>query len=248
MKITIKILIIVLAFGLFTGPVFSNPCEESIKALNHSLENAPDEMTLEYLNAAVELCTQTQPLYTDAARYYKNWYKKEINPEKQLLYRQQAIEFYEKAIQAPGKENASLRNEMTELRNSRAFSKIAFRALRPSTPGAVNSGLDMHINFARNSFQLSDNLSIIDALGQIMKENKNVTISLEGHTDKTGALEYNDALSVNRAVTVKQYIVEKYTIDPSRMQVAGYGYKYLLDKNNPDGRLNRRVEVIKLTH
>lgn len=44
-----------------------------------------------------------------------------------------------------------------------------------------------------------------------------------------------------------KYIVEKYDIDPSRMQVAGKKYKYVLDKKDPTGLLNRRVEFIKLT-
>jgi len=248
MKTTIKISIMVLVFGLLSNPAFSTPCQESTKALIHSFKNAPDEMTLEYLNTALESCSEIQSLYLNAARYYKNWHEKEINPKKQLLFRQRAIVFYEKAIQAGGKKDQSLMNEMSDFQSSRTFSKIAFRALKPSKPGAVNSGLDMHIIFKRNSYRLGDDLSSIDTLGQIMKENETITISLEGHTDKTGALEYNDTLSLNRATTVMKYIIEKYTIDPSRMQVTGYGYKYLLDKNNPEGRLNRRVEVIKLTN
>lgn len=249
MKTIFKISIISLAFVLITGVTgFSNPCEESVKAFKHSTKNTPDEMTVEYLNAALDMCKEKYNIYKDAARYYKHWYENELNPEKQSKYKKLAISYYEKALKAGKKESNIINDELGMLHNSRSFNKIAFRALRPSSPGAVNTGLDIHINFKRNSYDLTGDTSILDELGEVMMENDSVTISLEGHTDSTGTLEYNNELSVNRASVVQQYIVDNFNIDPSRMQVSGYGYKYLLDKKNPRGRLNRRVEVIKLSN
>lgn len=231
---------------MYAPSVFSNPCENSLKAFKHSLKGEPDEMTLEFIDAALQMCTKKHAIYKEAAAYYKHWYKKELNPGIQADYKNLAQTYYKKAMAIKGSKTMS--RELVALSSQRNFNKVAFRALRPSTAGAVNTGLDMRINFKRNSHDLSDNTYVLDQLGQIMKEDENITISLEGHTDQTGTLAYNNQLSVQRARTVRAYISENYDVNPSRMKVAGYGYKYLMDKNHPTGELNRRVEVIKLSH
>jgi len=164
------------------------------------------------------------------------------------VYKDLAVKYYNKALESGMVETDNLKAELDALQGSREFNKMAFRALKPSKPGAVHTGLDIHINFERNSDQLVGDYSILDELGEVMKEDGSISISLEGHTDKTGTLEYNDQLSLKRAATVKNYISDKFGIDPTRMQVAGYGYKYLIDADNPDGAKNRRVEVIKLSN
>jgi len=246
MKVLWKSTIIALiALGIFVSPGFSNPCENSIKAFKHSLNNEPDEMTLEFIDSALEMCTKKHDIYKEAAAYYKHWYKKELNPAKQIHYKELAQTYYRKAMAIKGSDK--INRELVALSSQRNFNIVAFRALRPSTVGAVNTGLDMRINFKRNSHELTGSTSILDQLGEIMKDDKNVTISLEGHTDQTGTLAYNNQLSIQRARTVRAYISENYDIEPSRMKVAGYGYKHLVDPKNPAGELNRRVEVIKLS-
>ena len=249
MKRIINISIVLLIFFLSTVfPVISGSCDQGLDIFKHAMKNPPDEMTLEYLNSALDVCKDKQTLYKDAANYYKGWFEKESNPDKQAKYKALAIKFYDKALKYRHTENKELKKELSTLKGTREFNKIAFRALRPSTKGAVNTGLDMYINFKRDSYQITDGFSFIDELGDIMKNNTSIQISLEGHTDTTGSLEYNNDLSLKRASSVKEYIMDKYHIESSRIQVAGYGYKYLLDKNNPAGSLNRRVEVIKLSN
>lgn len=249
MKTTINISIVLVIFLLATVfPVLSGSCDQGADIFKHAMKNAPDDMTLEYLNSALDVCKDKHSLYKDAARYYKGWFEKESNPDKQADYKAFAIKFYNKALQYYHRENEVLRKELASLHGTREFNTIAFRALRPSKKGAVNTGLDMYINFTRNSYQITGGLSILNELGEIMKKDTGIRISLEGHTDSTGTLEYNNDLSYARASTVKKYIMDNYYIEPSRIQVAGYGYKYLLDKNNPTGPLNRRVEVIKLSN
>lgn len=248
MKSLFKICVIALAIVLGNAlTVLCSSCDKGEALLGHAFKKAPDEMTLEYLNSALDLCPEKYTIYKNAARYYKDWSEKEVNAEKQGEYRSRALEYYSKAIESGPLEIDRISEELSMMQGSRKFNKIAFRALRPSQPGAVNTGLDIHINFKRNSSHLTDDVSILNELGEVMQENESVRISLEGHTDKTGSLEYNNELSVSRASAVKAYMVKKYNIDPSRMLVTGYGYKYLMDKKNPYGPLNRRVEVIKLS-
>lgn len=68
---------------------------------------------------------------------------------------------------------------------------------------------------------------------------------VEGHTDATGASEYNRALSLRRAETVKAAMVTAGMAEPA-VRVIGLGETDPIDTNDtPEGRQqNRRVVVI----
>ncbi len=70
------------------------------------------------------------------------------------------------------------------------------------------------------------------------------TISVEGHTDKVGSMEYNQNLSERRAYSVKDYLSTQ-GVPGSRITAIGYGESRPKASNDtPDGRqLNRRVEI-----
>ena len=70
------------------------------------------------------------------------------------------------------------------------------------------------------------------------------TIKITGHTDSSGAAEYNQKLSVKRAEAVREYLISLGG-DASKMEVAGMGEdKPIADNKTAAGRAkNRRVEV-----
>ncbi len=49
------------------------------------------------------------------------------------------------------------------------------------------------------------------------------TINVEGHTDRLGSPEYNQALSIRRAQAVKDYLVRVKGLDPARVTTVGKG-------------------------
>lgn len=69
-------------------------------------------------------------------------------------------------------------------------------------------------------------------------------IDVIGHTDSDGTLEYNQALSIRRATTVKNYLVGQ-GIDSGIIDVSGKGETSpVADNRTREGRaLNRRVEI-----
>jgi OOP family OmpA-OmpF porin len=69
-------------------------------------------------------------------------------------------------------------------------------------------------------------------------------VKITGHTDSTGAAEYNQKLSLQRAQAVRDYLV-KLGGNASIMEVAGVGEaKPIADNKTAAGRAqNRRVEV-----
>ena len=89
-----------------------------------------------------------------------------------------------------------------------------------------------------------DSYPILDEVADVLIENPNIRIRVEGHTDSRGSAEYNLRLSQARADAVKQYLVSK-GIDPSRIEAIGYGESRPIDTNRTaSGRArNRRVEI-----
>lgn len=78
----------------------------------------------------------------------------------------------------------------------------------------------------------------------ILKAYPNTNITIEGHTDNTGAKKTNEALSANRAGSVEKFLVAKGVADP-RVNTMGYAdTKPVADNATDQGRQqNRRVEV-----
>jgi len=83
----------------------------------------------------------------------------------------------------------------------------------------------------------------LDRLVQFLKVHSELEIVIEGHTDNIGTEDDNMALSKNRAMAVKRYLVGK-GIDPGRLEAEGYGENIPVAPNRtPEGRAeNRRVE------
>ena len=84
----------------------------------------------------------------------------------------------------------------------------------------------------------------LDLLAEMMEENPNMVIQLEGHTDYVGAANDNLRLSQRRVESVKNYLVSK-GVNRSRMKTKAFGGSQPLSRDDtPEAhRLNRRVEV-----
>lgn len=84
----------------------------------------------------------------------------------------------------------------------------------------------------------------LDRLAQIMNDDQELRLIIRGHTDNTGNSNTNLELSVDRANSVKQYLVDK-GVQARRIAAFGYGETRPVASNDtPEGRLqNRRVEL-----
>ena len=85
----------------------------------------------------------------------------------------------------------------------------------------------------------------IQKLGEFLQSDPSRNVMVEGYTDSTGPLEYNQALSLHRANAVRDALVAD-GINPQRIVTKGYGPKYPVATNRtPQGRQeNRRVEIV----
>ena len=111
----------------------------------------------------------------------------------------------------------------------------------PSSKRIVLRGV--HFDFDKSDI-LPDSRPILDEAAEALKENPDVRISVEGHTDAIGDDAYNEQLSLRRAEAVFHYLVN-HGIAPERMDVTGYGERFpVADNETGTGRAqNRRVEL-----
>ena len=99
------------------------------------------------------------------------------------------------------------------------------------------------IYFEFNKYNL-DSASLNRIQEAIM--DKSVTaVSIEAHCDSVGSNNYNDALSIRRANSVKNYFISQ-KIDESLIATDGFGKRNPLNKNETeyDRALNRRAEIL----
>jgi outer membrane protein OmpA-like peptidoglycan-associated protein len=86
----------------------------------------------------------------------------------------------------------------------------------------------------------------LSAIGIVLRRHPDIRVEIGGHTDTRGADDYNLSLSQLRAETVRSYLIDNFSIDPTRLIAQGYGERQpVADERTPTGRaLNRRVEFV----
>lgn len=87
-------------------------------------------------------------------------------------------------------------------------------------------------------------LTTVDKLADVMVRYGKTTLTVVGHTDDVGSLEYNQKLSERRALSVARYLEAK-EVDSMRLATSGKGEGQPVAKNTSEtGRqANRRVEI-----
>jgi outer membrane protein OmpA-like peptidoglycan-associated protein len=100
--------------------------------------------------------------------------------------------------------------------------------------------------FEFNSDKLTpEGKSQLDGLANQTKAMDRFIVEVQGFTDKSGDVSYNEKLSEARAQAVTRYLVNQYEIPIRSISMLGSGYaRPVADDKTRDGRkMNRRVEV-----
>jgi outer membrane protein OmpA-like peptidoglycan-associated protein len=116
-------------------------------------------------------------------------------------------------------------------------------------PQHTEAALSVELIFGYNSAELTDSAKQqLKPIGEALSSGKLQILNfvIEGHTDAVGSQTYNKTLSEQRAASVKQFLVDIYKLDEAHIQVIGKGKTDLLDPNNPDSEVNRRVRIIAI--
>jgi hypothetical protein len=102
------------------------------------------------------------------------------------------------------------------------------------------------IYFTSNRASLDDEATQnLDSLVQGLKSYADFKISLTGHTDDIGSNQFNDSLSGQRVISVRNYLIAK-GIAEFRIKFDAFGKRKPIVSNNSDKNRgqNRRVEVV----
>ncbi len=101
----------------------------------------------------------------------------------------------------------------------------------------------MNFDFDKSNIR-PDARPILDEAIRVLQEERDVEVSVEGHTDAIGSIPYNQRLSERRANSVADYL-SRGGIRRSRLHTVGYGKTRPVATNETaDGRAqNRRVEL-----
>ncbi len=109
---------------------------------------------------------------------------------------------------------------------------------------AVRVELDVKFDFDKATIR-QDAYDDIEVLADFMKQYDQTSTTVEGHTDAIGTDAYNQRLSMQRAQSVRDALVNRYGVEASRLEAIGYGESRPIADNSTElGRaINRRVEA-----
>jgi outer membrane protein OmpA-like peptidoglycan-associated protein len=102
------------------------------------------------------------------------------------------------------------------------------------------------ITFAVNQSNLNTSIyGTLNSVVRVLNEFDETRLQVAGHTDSSGAADYNQSLSVTRANSVADYLRSR-NVPSSRLFVVGYGESRPIASNDSSsGRAeNRRVELL----
>ncbi len=105
----------------------------------------------------------------------------------------------------------------------------------------------LYVQFSTGGSTVAEaSIAEIGRVADRMREFPDVQLLLEGHTDSSGGADLNRRLSQQRAEAVKQVLVDRFSIDGSRIDAVGRGEDAPAFSNDTaEGRAkNRRVEAV----
>jgi peptidoglycan-associated lipoprotein len=102
---------------------------------------------------------------------------------------------------------------------------------------------DVHFDFDRFNLR-PDAVKILDDAVAKLQANPALNVTIEGHTDAIGTVEYNIALGERRSNSVRDYLVSR-GIAAGRLRTVSYGEERpIADNETAEGRaMNRRAHL-----
>lgn len=102
----------------------------------------------------------------------------------------------------------------------------------------------VHFEFDRSAIT-DEAAQVLQRKAEALRQYPDVEVTVEGHADERGSLEYNQALGMRRAESAKQYLVS-LGLEADRMRTVSYGEERpLVDESNEQAwSMNRRAEFV----
>ena len=114
-----------------------------------------------------------------------------------------------------------------------------------TTDNQLKVDIPADVSFDVGRYAIKPNMRpVLDRLASTLNQHPVTTVTIVGHTDSTGSDAVNDPLSVNRAASTRDYLVQR-GVSAQRIAVDGRGSRQpVADNSTASGRaMNRRVEI-----
>jgi outer membrane protein OmpA-like peptidoglycan-associated protein len=120
-----------------------------------------------------------------------------------------------------------------------AIGQVATRESPVAIPGNALFGYD-------SSELGEESVPILEKIADLRRRFPDYIMVIIGHTDAMGSADYNLRLSQKRADAVREWLIRRYGMDPSKLETIGRGAQELMvvDGSVEEQAPNRRVEVI----
>lgn len=131
-----------------------------------------------------------------------------------------------------------------QARNANLEAQLAELSAKKTERGMVITLGD--VLFATDQARLNpEGQRTVQKLAQVLTQNPQRTVLIEGFTDSTGSSAHNQALSERRADAVQLGLLEQ-GIARNRIAIHGYGEAHPVagNESTADRQLNRRVEIV----
>lgn len=134
--------------------------------------------------------------------------------------------------------------EVAQARAAQLEAQLADLAAKKTDRGMVITLGD--VLFGTDMARLTpDGMRTVQKLADILQQNPQRTVLIEGFTDSTGSTAHNQELSERRATAVRNALQE-LSVSGDRIAMRGYGEAYPVASNDTaqSRQLNRRVEIV----
>jgi outer membrane protein OmpA-like peptidoglycan-associated protein len=140
--------------------------------------------------------------------------------------------------------NAQRQTQEAQARNAQLEAQLADLAAKKTERGMVITLGD--VLFGTDLSRLTaDGMRSAQKLADVLKQNPQRNVLIEGFADSTGAADYNQGLSERRAKAVRTALFDM-GVARERIDMRGYGESFPVASNDSAGnrQLNRRVEIV----
>jgi len=102
----------------------------------------------------------------------------------------------------------------------------------------------INVYFGFDEYDLTeDTRRVLQSNADVLQNNRDFSVVIEGHCDERGTIEYNLALGEKRARAVRDYLVS-LGLSPSRLRIVSFGEERPADRGRTESAWsqNRRAE------
>ena len=220
-----------------------------------------DTLRRNYILMASDLA-ELQANYQQIDAEYKSSISGKDALAEQLSLKEAELAEKEKLLNSQSEKLAELQSildkkdqQLNSLRDAVGKALLGFRDKGLSIQmknGKVYVSMDEKLLFASGSWTVNpQGREAIYELGNVMAQNPDIHILVEGHTDNVplrgkGDIKDTWDLSAKRATSIVRLLLENKNIEPSRVSACGRSeYAPLVDNETPENRAkNRRTEII----